>query len=107
MVTTADLIAGVLLRGGDPQGDTEEKMMLSWRQRFDRYIYISRNTKDLGKAPEVRRKRKKSEVTQSCPTLWDPMDYSLAGSSVPGMFQARILEWVAISFFRRSFQPWD
>ena len=34
----------------------------------------------------------------SCPTLCDPMDCSLPGSSVHGIFQARILEWVAISF---------
>ena len=37
-------------------------------------------------------------VTQSCLTLCDPMDYSPPGSSVRGIFQARILEWVAISF---------
>ena len=35
---------------------------------------------------------------QSCPTLCDPMDYSLPGSPVHGILQARILEWVAISF---------
>ena len=35
---------------------------------------------------------------QLCPTLWDPVDYSLAGSSVYGIFQARILERVAISY---------
>ena len=39
-----------------------------------------------------------SEVAQLCPTLCDPMDCSLPGSSVPGIFQARMLEWVAISF---------
>ena len=39
-----------------------------------------------------------SEVTQSCPTLSDPMDCSLPGSSVHGIFQARVLEWVAIAF---------
>jgi len=38
-------------------------------------------------------------VTQSCLTLCDPMDCSPAGSSVHGIFQARILEWVAISFY--------
>ena len=43
-----------------------------------------------------------SELTQSCPTLCDPMDYSLPGSSVHGILQARILEWVAISFSRGS-----
>ena len=40
----------------------------------------------------------KSEVAQSCPTLCDPMDYSLPGSSVHGIFQARVLEWGAIAF---------
>ena len=39
-----------------------------------------------------------SEVAQSCPTLCNPMDYSLPGSSTHGIFQARVLEWVAISF---------
>ena len=39
-------------------------------------------------------------VAQSCPTLFHPMDYSLQGSSVHGIFQARILEWVAISSSR-------
>ena len=43
-----------------------------------------------------------SEVTQSCPTLCNPMDCSLPGSSVHGIFQARVLEWVAISFSRVS-----
>ena len=46
-------------------------------------------------------------VTQSCPTLCDPMDCSLPGSSVPGIFQARILEWVALPFSRGSSQPRD
>ena len=40
-----------------------------------------------------------SEVTQSCPALCDPMDCSLPGSSVHGIFQARVLEWGAIAFF--------
>ena len=44
-----------------------------------------------------------SEVSQSCPTLCDPMDCSLPGFSVRGIFQARILEWVAISFSRGIF----
>ena len=39
-----------------------------------------------------------SEVAQLCPTLRDPMDHSLPGSSVHGLFQARILEWGAIAF---------
>ena len=39
-----------------------------------------------------------SEVTQSCPTLSDPMDCSLPGSSIHGIFQARVLEWGTIAF---------
>ena len=48
-----------------------------------------------------------SEIAQSCPTLCDPMDYSLPGSSVHGIFQVRVLEWGAISFSRGSSQPRD
>ena len=49
-------------------------------------------------------KRKGSEVPQSCPTLCNPMDRNLPGSSVHGIFQARALEWVAIAFCR--FTSW-
>ena len=48
----------------------------------------------------IRDSEGESEVTQSCPTLCDPMDCSLPGSSHHGILQARVLEWVAISFFR-------
>ena len=47
------------------------------------------------------------KVAQSCPTLCGPMDYSLPGSSVHRILQARILEWVAVLFSRGSFQPRD
>ena len=46
-------------------------------------------------------------VTQSCPTLCDPLDYSPPGSSVYGILQARILEWDASPFSRGSSQPRD
>ena len=42
--------------------------------------------------------KSESEVAQSCPTLRDPLDCSLPGSSVHGIFQARVLEWGAIAF---------
>ena len=42
--------------------------------------------------------KSESEVTQLCPTLSDPMDCSLPGSSIHGIFQARVLEWGAIAF---------
>ena len=48
-----------------------------------------------------------SEVAQLCLTLCDPMDGKLPGSVVHGIFQARILEWAAISFSRGSSQPRD
>ena len=51
--------------------------------------------------------RKENEVAQSCLTLWDPMDCSLPGSSVHGILKARVLQWVAISFSRGSFQTRD
>ena len=51
--------------------------------------------------------KSESEVAQSCPTLCDPMDWSLPGSSIRGIFQARTLEWVAISFSRGSSKPRD
>ena len=43
-------------------------------------------------------KKSESEVTQLCLTLSDPMDCSLPGSSIHGIFQARVLEWVAVAF---------
>ena len=47
---------------------------------------------------EVTRRRSDSEVAQSCPTLSNPMDCSPPGSSIHGIFQARVLEWDAIAF---------
>ena len=46
--------------------------------------------------------KSESEVAQSYPTPSNPMDCSLPGSSIHGIFQARVLEWVAIAFFNRS-----
>ena len=52
---------------------------------------------EIGKfLKDIRKERKESEVAQSCPTLCDPVACSLPGSSVHGILQARILEWVAI-----------
>ena len=42
--------------------------------------------------------KSESEVAQSCLTLYDPMDCGLPRSSIHGIFQARVLEWVAIAF---------
>ena len=63
-----------------------------------------RGEKDRFMSPPVpRKKERKSDVTKSCPTLCDPMDCSLPGSSIQDIFQARILVWVAISFSRGIF----
>ena len=56
---------------------------------------------------EVMKVKSESEVAQSCPTLRDPMDCSLPGSSAHGIFQARVLEWAAVSFSRGSSPPRD
>ena len=51
---------------------------------------------------ERKKKKVKVLVTQLCPTLCNPIDYSMPGSSVHGILQARILEWVTISYSRGS-----
>ena len=48
--------------------------------------------------PQCMKVKSESEVTQLCLTLSDPMDCSLPGSSIHGIFQARVLEWGAIAF---------
>ena len=58
------------------------------------------NWEGLTKA--VNRRESESEVSQSCPTLRDPTDCSLPGFSVHGIFQGRVLEWVAVSFSKGS-----
>ena len=55
---------------------------------------------------EAQRERER-EVTQSCPTLCYLMDCSLPGSSVHGIFQAIVLEWIAVSFSKESSRPRD
>ena len=70
------------------------------------------NTYESQGSPENRTNRiciwkVKVLVTQSFPTLFDPRDWSLPGSSVHGILQARILEWVAIPFSRGSSLPRD
>ena len=75
----------------------------------------SKNIKKTGKvvslplswAPNYRNKLYMCLDTQSCLTLRDPVDHSPLGSSVHGILQDRILEWVAIPFSKRSSQPRD
>ena len=55
----------------------------------------------------IKKAESESKVAQSCSTLLDPIDCSLPGSSAYGIFQARVLESVAIFFSRGSSQPRD
>ena len=52
-------------------------------------------------------KKAKSKVTQSCPTLSDPMDCSLPDFSIHGIFQARVLEWGATAFSDQRTNPME
>ena len=75
------------MQGQDTVGDSEKNIQnLSSYAPYALYGWNAAATKSL----------------QSCPTLCDPIDGSPLGSSVPGILQARILEWVAISFSERQ-----
>ena len=100
----------------DKAGD-KKKVWNCWRKAENKIIKTSQETrnswvicsqgcvfKDLFTETM---KREKSEVTQLCLTLCNPTDYSLLGSSICGISQARMLKWVAISFSRGSAQPRD
>ena len=71
-------------------------------------IIKDRNGMDLTKAEDIKKRCQEyteSEVSQSCPTLCNPVDCSPPGSSVHEILQSRILEWVFISFSRGSSRP--
>ena len=71
--------------------------LLPWQLTLTRLLWVSRSRAVLGCA----------ELLQSCPILCNPMDCSPPGSSVHGMLQVRILEWVATSSSRGSSPPRD
>ena len=75
----------------------------------NKYPYMGTKVHEVGKHKlEINMKVKvKVKVTQSCPTLYDPMDCSLKASSVHGISHTRILEWVTFPFSRGSYQPRD
>ena len=74
----------------------------NWKEFFKEYIYVYHFAIWQKLTQYCKATMKWSEFAQSCPSLWDPIDCSLPGSSVHGIFQARILEWVAISFSNNS-----
>ena len=70
-------------------------------------LFISVIEDDTTEVLQTGMKWEEGEVAQLCPTLCDPMDCSPPGSPIHGILQARLLEWVAISFSRGSSQPRD
>ena len=83
----------------------QDSMVLAQRQK---YRSMEQNKKPRDKSTHLWTPYLwQSEVAQSCPTLCDPMDCSLPGSSVHGIFQAIVLTWIAISFSRGSSQCRD
>ena len=94
----ADLIEGQGQMEG--KSDMKNKLLL---QLVSSLLWVLYGLNHLPKWSEV----KWSEFAQLCLTLCDPMDCSLSGFSVYGIFQAKVLEWVAISFSRGSSWPRD
>ena len=70
-------------------------------------LYLGKGTLLLAPDTTLKKKKVKMLVAQSCPTPYDPMDCSPPGSSIHGILQARILQWVAIPFSRGSSQSRD
>ena len=85
-----------------------KRLLISWLQSPSAVILEPRKIKSdtvSTVSPSIFHIVKWREVAQSWPTLCDPMDCSLPGSSVHGIFEAIVLEWIAISFSRGSSQP--
>ena len=85
-----------MVRGGRrEEGSGWGTHVYLWQMHVD----IWQNQYNIVKLKKKKKKEKsESEVAQSCPIPSDPMDCSLPGSSIHGIFQARVLEWVAIAF---------
>ena len=75
-------------------------IMLLNSKKFSQFFFYSRSSVILCSLRFFSFVFTLSEVAQSCPTLCDPKDCSPPGSSVHEIFQAKVLEWVAISFSR-------
>ena len=80
---------------------------MKWRPSTNSYEKASEQWAKNHRRENTNDQLSESEVAQSCPTLCDPMDCSLPSSSVHGIFQAIVLEWIAISFSRGSSLPRD
>ena len=83
------------------------ELLLKFGGTVESFLYILRNMLHYHFCSHPASPSSRSEVAQSCPTLWGPMNCSLPSSSVHGIFLARVLERVAISFSRGSSRPRD
>ena len=86
-------------RGEEGEGGREKRPALgkAWRAWDTQSLSLCAQCFSRGEAGRsFFLQKSESAVTQSCPTLFDSMDYSLPGSSIHGIFQARELEWVVI-----------
>ena len=81
-------------------GETMEKVtdFFSWVPKSLQMVTAAMKLKDTPWKKSYDKPAAAAESLQSCPTLCDPIDGSPPGSTVPGILQARTLEWVAISF---------
>ena len=102
---TGDLTAGRKHRYTCGQINAVEGGSLTQRWEDVVFIFLPQTCDLIGH--RCLESESESEVAQSCPTLCDPVDCSPPGSSVHGILQAKILEWVAISFSRGSSHPRD
>ena len=94
------------LLGGDIQG-AKGGEIASYRGNWSQVSSLATKESKKGPSLAIPLIVKWSEVAQLCPTLCDSMNCSLPGSSVHGIFQAIVLEWIAISFSRGSSRPRD
>ena len=99
MLTFQSSALGGVLQGGSQRSLRGKDRQLKSLRRGSKEV---RYTGIIRKGQWEATRKKRMKVTQSCPTPCDTMDCSLLGSSVHGIFQPRILEWVAISFSRGS-----
>ena len=104
-IQAGDLTAGRKHRYTCGQINAVEGGSLTQRWEDVVFIFLPQTCDLIGR--RCLESESESEVAQSCPTLCDPVDCSPPGSSVHGILQARILEWVAISFSRGSSRPRD
>ena len=88
------------------EGNRNSLKKKNWKISID-YHQKQLNVPIVNEILTIKMQERKVKVTQLCLTLCDPLNYSLPGSSVHGILQARVLDCIAISFSRGSSQPRD